>query len=176
MDNFQHKHCCPDGDYSKEVARRIRIKALVVENKLDFLLKRQLGTSLIPSINLSDIKDFPIIKRKTLKRKIFMGTFQLKQSKSYLADLVDRGNAFLVSKDFAKLKDVITDLKLKTRLLLDKTKIIAVSITSRHKRGKKPIQNSCIINKKAPEVFKTTYKIFINYVPNVNSYRSIKSR
>ena len=77
MDNFQHKHCCPDGDYGKEVARRIRIKALVVENKLDFLLKRQLGTSLIPSINLSDIKDFPIIKRKTLKRKIFMGTFQL---------------------------------------------------------------------------------------------------
>ena len=176
MDNFLHKHCCPDGDYAQEVARRIRIKAQFDENKLAFLLNRQLGTSLIPTIELEEIKDFPIIKRKTLKRKIFMGTFQLKQSKSYLEDLVERGNAYIVSKEFAKGKENIADLNLKTKLLSEKSKIIAVTITSRHKRGKKTISLSNMNSKKAPEQFKTTYKIFVHYVPNVNSYKSIKSK
>jgi hypothetical protein len=70
---------------------------------------------------------------------------------------------------------MITDLKLKTRLISDRSKIIALTIPSRHKRGKKPIQIANIKYKKPPEVFKTTYKIFIQYLPNVNNYRSIKS-
>ena len=174
MDNFLHKHCCPDGDNAKEVAERIIKKTQMKENKLAFLLKRQLGTSLIPLKHLSEINDFPIIKRKTLNRKIFMGTFHLKQSKSYVEDLIERGNAFFVSKEFAKGKDMIKDLKLKSRLISDKSKIIAVTITSRHKRGKKSIPNDKITYKKSSEIFKTAYKIFIHYVPNVNSYKSIK--
>lgn len=175
MDNFLHKHCCPDGDNAQEVARRILFKAQIEENKLSFLLKRQLGTSLIPLISISEINDFPIIKRKTLRRKIFMGTFQLKQSKSYVEDLVERGNAFIVSKEFIKAKDMIPDEKLKKRLISEKSKIVAVTLTSRHKRGKKSISADNDIKKKHPEIFKTTYKIFIHYIPNVNNYRSIKS-
>jgi hypothetical protein len=76
MDNFLHKHCCPDGEHALEVAKRIRIKAQYLEeNKLAFFIRRQLGTSLIPSIDLSEINDFPIIKRKTLKKKGFYGNF-----------------------------------------------------------------------------------------------------
>ncbi len=66
----------------------------------------------------------------------------------------------------------MTNKQLKKDLIEKKTKILAVEITSRHKQSeKKTDKNDKKINQDNLDIkkFKTTYKVFVQYVPNTNS-------
>lgn len=167
MYNFLHKPCCPDGTQGKMIAQRMKKKALNTKaNMLEFLLSKRLDTSLIEKMNISEIADFPKLNRKTLIEKIFLGTFHLKQSKSYIVDLIKNGFAYKVS---CKLIKNIQNKSLRNELLTKKSVIIACEIPSRHKRSKiKNIDNDT--------QFRMTYKVFIQYIPYSNSSKSIKGK
>jgi hypothetical protein len=59
MCNFVHNPCSPDGNNSKKIAHRIRERAKIKYNRLEFLLSKRLDTRLIKKIDLTDITDFP---------------------------------------------------------------------------------------------------------------------
>jgi hypothetical protein len=42
------------------------------KNKLEFFLKKQMGTAAFLEILLDEINDFPILKRKKLIKKLFL--------------------------------------------------------------------------------------------------------
>ena len=104
MSNFLHKPCCPDGQNSKKIAKRIRKKATekIQNNDLSFLLNRHLDSKLIPQVKLSQINDFAILKRKQIIRRILFGTFQMKQCKSYVQEMVENGVAYILSEKLIK--------------------------------------------------------------------------
>ncbi|CAF1024274.1 unnamed protein product [Brachionus calyciflorus] len=97
MANFNHKPCCPDKKNVEKISNRIKKRSMICSNPLGFLLKKHLDTKLIERINLSDISDFPRLSTKKMIEKIFLGTFQLKQAKSYLKDLLKNMTAYLVN-------------------------------------------------------------------------------
>lgn len=87
MYNFNHKHICPDGKHAQRIAKLIYNRAQKIQtNKLAIILSKQLDTTQFPKFNLSDINDFIKLKRKVMKNKIFLGSFQLKQCVSYIPD------------------------------------------------------------------------------------------
>ena len=137
------------------------------------MLNKRLDTKLLIPVRLETVCDFPRLNEEEIKNGILYGFFQLKQSKSYVIDLVSNGRAYEVSNNLIKQ---VTNKQLKTDLIEKKTKIVAVEITSRHKRSekktdkndKKPNQDNLNIKK-----FKTTYKVFVQYIPNTNSSASI---
>ena len=170
MINFDYIPCCPDGLKAKKIAHKIKtISENNSNNQLKFLLNHRLGTKQIKMFPLSEINDFVKLSRKKLIQKIFYGSFHFRQSKSYVTDLVSKGNAFTLSEAFI---NTFKNEKLKINLLDSKSKIIAVELPSRHKRS--------IINKKtsntAENKFRNTYKIFVKYIPRSNSYKSIKGK
>ena len=180
MNNFLHKPCCPDGKKALKVAKRIKKKAQKVQiNWLAFLLGKRLETKHIRPIELEEINDFVRLKKKQLKEKIFLGTFQLKLSKSYVGEVAYNRQSYIIMKDFAKQ---ISDINIRSGLLDESTKIIAVEITSRHKRSKikrieKKEKNICSQElENVKEKFRNTYKIIIQYIPNMNSTKAIKGK
>lgn len=167
MVNFSHKPCCPDGDDSIEIAKKIKDKSTINKNHLEFFLGKHLDSKQIPAVSLSEIDDFPEITEKQMIKSIFYGSYQLKQCKSYLSDLSTNEEAFIVSD---QLKNKIQDLKIREEMI--KSKVIACEITSRHKRSEKSEKQQGSMNNK--NNFKNNYKIFIQYLPNINSPDSIK--
>ncbi len=158
MSNFLHKPCCPDGEYAIDVAKKIREKSLIKINSLHFLLGKQLDTKIFPQINLADIKDFPQIKRKKIRRELFFGTYQFRQSKSYVCELVQNGIAYLLnSKKIEKLINIEKISKSKESV----SKVVAFEIKSRHKRSEKSTK---------------TYKVFIQYIPNLDCVSGIEGK
>ena len=168
MINFTHKPCISDGKNSIKIAKRIKKKAKISTNNLEFLLKKRLDTKLMPSLELIKIEDFPKLKIKDIKERICFGTFQLKQSKSYLADLVKRVKAFKISSELIKQ---IKDKKLQKDLISTNSTILAAEIPSRHKRSRIKTKE---IKNEYDQKFKSVYKVFIHYQPYENSYNSIK--
>ena len=65
MCNFLMKPCIPDGDQSKEIARRIRRRSLKSENSLESLLKMKFTDTVVPD-NIKSIRDFPQLSLKQL--------------------------------------------------------------------------------------------------------------
>ena len=133
MVNFCHKPCISDGNKTKIVAKRLKLKARLKYYNLECMLKKRFETKLLPSLDIDKIDDFPKIKQKVIKEKICFGSFQLKQSKSYVVDLVKRVKAFKIDKDNIQK---INDINLRKDLIKMNTTIIAAEIPSRHKRGK----------------------------------------
>jgi hypothetical protein len=173
MINFSHKPCISDGENSIIIARRLKEKAQINSNYLDFLLKKRLDTKLMPSLELKQIKDFPKLKINDIKERICLGSFQLRQSKSYLTDLINRIKAYKISE---QLINQIRDLNLKTELKTMNTTILAAEIVSRHKRSRiKTIGKRNSVSKN-DQKFKTVYKVFIHYQSNGNGYEAIKGR
>jgi len=163
MNNFVHKPAETDGVNAFKIAKRLRKKANnpLQINKLSFLLNKHLGSSLLPLVKLSSITDFPKLKKKEIIEKILLGSYQFRMAKSYVQDLKKDGTAYSISEKFLQIhsQDIKKDKE---------TKIIAAKLSSRHRRGQEKINNI--------KTFRVMYKIFIEYIPNRNSYKSIKSK
>ncbi len=107
--------------------------------------------------NIQDIKDFPVIKLKRITNKILFGSFQLRQAKSYVNDVLNNDTIVDIYNEtglkmLKKYKNVFKNV------LKKKTKIMCVEILLRHKRGSN----------------KMLYRVYIEYIPNYNSVNSIK--
>lgn len=63
---------------------------------------RQLDTKEISPVNFSLID--PLSKRKTIQKKILLGSFQLRQAKSYLSELTINENVYIVIFDIIEKK------------------------------------------------------------------------
>jgi hypothetical protein len=191
MLNFTHKPITPDKGAAKSIANSMRKRSRINKNKLDFLLSKTIGTKNIKLVQLKDVSDFPKFKSKELIRKLAFGTFQLRLCKSYMKDLINHGNPYIVS------NDLINDLKdemLKLEFEKSKTKIIAMEILPRHGRsekkndsaneetddeeGKRPKRKKKqkTDSKKLTKKFSKVYKAFVQYEPNNNNINGIKGK
>lgn len=168
MINFNHKPTCPDKDETLKIAKKLKEKASIEINSLKNLLKKQVGTKEIFSIEQEKITDFPKLSPKIFKNNIFLGSFHLKQSKSYIQDIVKSGKAYLVSE---KLLKTIQDSYIEKL----NTKILAIELISRHKRGKKKQASNQKVNVYTKD-FRNSYKVFIEYIPSLNRYSSIRGK
>ena len=90
------------------------------------------------------------------------GSFQLRQSQSYLSDLIENGKAYIIE------EPSLTSRKQK-KDFISKCKTIGFEITSRHKRSE--IKD---IKKTNSKKFRTIYKVFIKYLPYENNSKAIK--
>lgn len=165
---------------SFKIAKSIRKKCLKRQNKLASLLNMKF-TSTVASVDIKVINDFPKLSLSELKKKIVLGSFKIKQSLSYIGQLLEYGRAYVLNDQL--IQKYVSNVKVKQEL--NDSKIVAVLMPSRHKRGKKWKPS----NKKQkkddpldPKTFNTYYKVFIQYEPVVNSknkerlYRNIKSK
>jgi len=175
MLNFTHTPVLPDKNNAKQIANLMKIRCRIKINKLDFLLKKTVGSKSIPLINIADVIDFPHFKSKELMNKIALGTFQLKLVKSYLKDIINHGNPYRVSKN---LCSEIKNNKLREDITKNKRKIIAMEILPRHGRSSKTlIENEIgVCTKKLTKKFSKVYKAFVLYEPNNNNVLGIKGR
>ena len=121
MYNFKHNACCPDGENATHIAQLMKKNKNIKKNPLLFLLKKRFNTTSISPVKISDINDFPILRRKTLKSKVFMGSFQLRLCKSYLSDLIENGVSYQLNKNIIK---TFQSQRLKLKLLEKKLKIL----------------------------------------------------
>ena len=169
MINFSHKPCCPDGKNALKIARRILRRNKEKNNKLEFLIRKQLDTKLINPIELSTVWDFPIIRKNKMKNKIFLGSYQLNQARSYVKDLISSKNCYVVSD---KLIKNIADPSFYSEYR--NSKILAFELISRHKRAKKKTTDIEISN--YPKQYKNTYKVFIQFKPNLNKTKAIQGK
>ncbi|CAF0938030.1 unnamed protein product [Brachionus calyciflorus] len=163
MINFDLKPSCPDGENAEKIATKILIRSQKKENDLEFLLGKHLDTKSICPISFSEILDFPVLKRKSMKNNIFLGSYQFNQAKSYLIDLIKNKNAFLVQNNIIK-KHISKESQ--------NMKIISIELPSRHKRSKKRESSKNNIFSKS---FRNTYKVFVQYVPYLNNSKGIKA-
>ena len=152
MLNFNMKPCVPDGKHTVEVSKRILKKCKKKYNKLESLLQIKF-TSTIASVKISSINDFPKLKLSQIRRKITLGSYKLKQSRSYIGQIIEHGEAYILQKKQIE-KHVLNSVVLKD---LENSKILAILIPSRHKRGKK----SKDLDNVNPKNFNSYYKVFI---------------
>jgi hypothetical protein len=170
MINFTHQACCADGENADKVARRLKKKIdNPISNYLEPFLSIRFAVSTIPTVKLTNLSDFPKMSKAKLTRKIFFGSYYMKQSRSYLADLMKNGNLYVINDELIEQLKITKYIKDLLRQSLKTSKIIGVEMASRHKRTSKISDNASFTKK-----FKTTYKIFIHYVPNIESSRAIK--
>jgi hypothetical protein len=139
-------------------------------NPLKFFLAKHLDTKLIQKRHLSEIIDFVKLSKKDLIRNVFLGTFVIRQIKSYVAEVSSNGIAYFLSNKCIKQ---IANNKLRSKLLNKTSKIIGIEISSRHHRG---INKDKISEQLEIDKLYVTYKVFIQYDPGVNSYKSIKGK
>lgn len=165
MMNFNHKPCCPDKDKLEKIARKLKKRFKIKKNQLEFLLTKHLNTKTIPEVSLEKIDDFPKLSPKRIKNNIFLGSFQLKECKKYLNAIIQNGKAYFVSNQI-KNKIEIENIK--------EHKLIAIEITSRHKRSEYKESQSFKTND--TKRFKNNYKVFILYEPGKLSTKAIKSK
>ncbi|RNA01705.1 hypothetical protein BpHYR1_007720 [Brachionus plicatilis] len=123
MINFFHKPCCPDGENSRSIAKRMKKKAKEYKNELEYLLKTRLDTKATKELKFSEIEDFPRLSKTIIIENIIFGTYQYNQCQSYYEDLLDNETCYLIS-----------EKSYESRNNAENTKIIAFEIASRHKR------------------------------------------
>jgi len=104
-----------------------------------------------------------------MKRRLIFGSFKIRMAKSYIEQIHQHGFVYFLNDKF--IQKFITNVKVKKDL--QKTRILAVGVTSKHARGKK-WKPEVEINKKAetsenifdPKSFTSYYKVFIQYIPD----------
>ena len=140
-------------------------------------------TSTVLSDDIKSVNDFPQLTLKQIRKNIVFGNFKMKQSLSYIGQIIDHGRVYFLNEKL--LKKYVTHDKVINEL--HNSKILAVLIPSRHKRGKKWKSPNSDKNEKIdslnPKNFNTYYKVFIQYVPvqdksekhEINHHRLIKS-
>lgn len=167
MYNFDFKPECPDGENSREIAKKIRSAKSIMTNPFEFLLSKQMNTKDLQRVTLRSINDFPRLRPSDICQNITLGTFQVRLAKSYIGDLIKNGRAYSVSEQFMKqVKKKLNNQEI--------SKIVAVEIISRHKRSR--IKAQCEAqNESESEAesnstdqnrsFRTVYKVFVQYIP-----------
>jgi len=157
MHNFSFNPIVVDGINTEKISKNIKLRSeYLKKNILDLIINKHFSSSNWNKANLNDINDFPRLKRKQMKAKLFFGSFQLNQSKSYIADLEKTEVTYLTEEG---IKNFFEKEKHFKKLCEKKTKLIGVKVLSRHRRGS---------NAK-------DYKVYLEYKPNINSPKSIKS-
>ena len=176
MANFKLIPCVPDGKYTVEIANKIKRRTFRKQNKLKSILSMCFSKT-VPFCDITSITDFPQLTIKQLLRRITLGSFKLKLSKSYIEQIIQYGIIYSLEKK--QIEQYVTSFKVKSELI--NSKIVAVLIPSRHKRSK--LNNTDDQSDVNPKNFKTYYKAFIQYtpVPDENykttaPYKNIKSK
>jgi len=152
MANFKMIPCVPDGKYTVEIANRIKRRTLRKQNKLKSILSMCFSKTITFS-DITSVTDFPQLTIKQIQRRITLGSFKLKLSKSYIDQIKQYGIIYSLEKK--QIEQYVTSLKVRSEL--NHSKIVAVLIPSRHKRSKlNNIDDQSDVN---PKNFKTYYKI-----------------
>ena len=190
--NFTHKPCCADENKAVIISEKIKEKINNTHvNDLEHLKNIQLGTKRNPFMQISELLDFPILSVEELQDEIFFGSYYIKQSRSYFADILSNDSYCNITAQSLNSNTSI-DAKASVNLIerLNKHKIIGMNITSRHKRSLKNKQNKAAStiesddgsgtdiekNKKIGITkYRVKYKVFIEYENDTNKPDAIKS-
>ena len=174
MANFNHIPCIPDGKHTVQIANRIKKRCLKKQNKLGSLLLMSLPDfKSCPISEVKDIEDFPQMSVSQFKRRITLGSFKIRQSKSYLDQIIKHGTFFVLNE-----KQILKHIN-NEKLIQEfkESKLIGVLILSRHKRGKKSKKTDT--GDTDPKNYTSYYKVFIQYYPTNSSekkaYKNIRS-
>jgi hypothetical protein len=97
MANFKMIPCVPDGKYTVEIANRIKRRTLRKQNKLKSILS-MCFSKIITFIDITSVTDFPQLTIKQIQRRITLGSFQLKISKSYIDQIKQYGIIYSLEK------------------------------------------------------------------------------
>ncbi len=154
MYNFTHKPVSPDSTDAVEIANRINERIKNKNYPMICLLKKQMKSSNSEVVALKSITDFPRISKKVLKRKIFLGSYQLRMARSYLSELIKKGVAFRQKDAFIKSLKKPEEKKLFNEIIRKKSKLLGFEIPSRHKNGEE-------------------YKTWISYTPDLQRSSAI---
>lgn len=152
-----------DKPNTQSVARRLKEKIAQIENNdLEFLLNHRLTTEryfqpLVPHF----LDNFIQLKRRYLRKKIFVGSFHFKQAKSYLVDFIRINKAYIYN----------PPKKLKTQLEPN-TVIAAFKLTSRYKRSKS--KAFIAQGKKGIDRFNKVHKVYLKYIPSEHMFQDDK--
>ena len=163
------KPCTPDGDQSKEIARRIRGRSLKIENSLESLLKMKFTDTVVPD-NIKTIRDFPQLSLKQLKNRITLGSYKLRLCKSYVEHITTNGNIY-----------VLTDIQINRYLnnskvirKLKNSKILAVLLPSRHSHSKKKSRSLKMQIKRKENIIKNSLiQQMLKVITNITKFLSI---
>lgn len=152
--NMTFKRLIDDANDTCGVARRLKEKILQNNNNnLEFILRSRLSTEkYFERVPLHFLDNFIQVKRKYLRKKVFFGSFHLKQAKSYLFDFVRINQAFIYK----------PPKKIKSQLEPN-TIIVGFKLTSQYKRSK----SKAFIKqgKKGVDQFNKVHKVYIKYLP-----------
>ena len=156
MLNFQHNNETyqkdPDNEINLEIARRLKKKATEDPqvNRLIFLLKQELFQRKIENrdnwiqTTFNNVVDFPKLKKKQIVRIISLGSYQPDSSIDYVPSMLFPERIYEMSLQNAlNTKELMEkdNADFRNKLLKNKSKIIAVVVTSRHSRGRPNIYN-----------------------------------
>ena len=179
MINFNFKPCIPDGIDTAKIANRIKKRSSKKYNELEPLLKMRF-TSTIKSVDIQSLSDFPKLTLSQIRKRITFGSFKIRQSQSYIPQIIQHSKMYMLQQ-----KHIEKYVSNENLIDFTDTKIFAVLIPSRHKRGKKPepknsktkkltkkkylsiksINDNRKKNEIDPKSFKTYYKVFVQYKP-----------
>ncbi len=91
MSYFSLKPCIPDGNNTIEIAKRLKKRSLKKENKLGPLL--MMSKPDFKSLPVTDLTclGFPQLTLPEFQRKITLGSFKVRQSRSYIEHIIKNG-------------------------------------------------------------------------------------
>lgn len=124
-------------------------------------MSRRLNSKKSVGTDVSLIDNFPKLNIEEIQNDILFGSFQLRQSQSYVIDIIKNGKAYIIEEDQIKSRKKNTNV-------VSKCKVIGFEIASRHKRSE--LKD----NKKNAKKFRKNYKVFIKYLPHENNPKAIK--
>jgi hypothetical protein len=146
------------------LAVRIKKRSSKTKNKLESLLNMRF-TKTLPYQDKLSLDDFPVFTEYKLKRRLIFGSFKLRMCKSYIEQIHEYGRIYFLNEDH--YKKFIDNTKVRDDLKF--SRVIALTVGSKHKRGKKWLPDDKKKDLSAdvdPKIFNTYYKVFIQYVPN----------
>ncbi len=169
MINFFHKSIEADSERKPQlIAERMKMKAHENENHLSMIVQMRLSGDKIP---FDQIGDFPKFSKNKMITKIFFGSYFIKQSRSYISELIKVGGVFNIATEKMQEKGFHIDKR---------SKVIGVQVASRHFRGKKTKKSDVknLENDQQHDLldikqFRTTRKVFIHYIPYSNKSSAI---
>jgi hypothetical protein len=88
----------------KSLQELLKKKSKLHENNMEHLLSRRFNTKKCIEKQLSSIEDFPKLTLKEIQNEILFGSFQLRQSRSYVGDMINNGKVFILEDNQIKTR------------------------------------------------------------------------
>ena len=107
-----------------------------------------------------------------MKEEIFLGSYYIRQSKYYLSDIIKNDACSIIDENVLNSISIEPTTLRKLIERLGSNKIVAMELTSRHKRSIKTGKEL----EESLKKYRMNYKVIIEYAKNVNSPDSIKSK